>query len=311
LYAGGAGLTADFCVEVAPESIRAFWSKWNLWEGEPEEPGPDALWQMEEDSPFALRTDLEFLANGRLLGRENACSISWVPEQLLPGEEENPPAAAALLGQYGCSPQRGWVFWRVHCAWATARRPAALKSLACALRPQPRELPGPCFTAAPGQTLAFDHPDTGRRHTLTVVDLAREELSERDFAPGDMEHPRCFAALTYTVEPPLTAQQLRLADTAPADPSRPRAQGKFLPESRPGAALLTPEAAAIGIIGGQDGPTALFVAAGPGRPSAQTACSSLRFEPAESITWRLRFFTAPKEQLALTLLPLPGGGQQS
>ena len=39
LYAGGAGLTADFCVEIAPESIRAFWDKWGLWGGEPEEPG--------------------------------------------------------------------------------------------------------------------------------------------------------------------------------------------------------------------------------------------------------------------------------
>ena len=47
-------------------------------------------------------------------------------------------------------------------------------------------------------------------------------------------------------------------------------------------------AAAIGIIGGADGPVTVFLAGGSSRK--KTACSSLRFEPSEFHSWRLTFY---------------------
>lgn len=45
--------------------------------------------------------------------------------------------------------------------------------------------------------------------------------------------------------------------------------------------------AAIGVIGGADGPTAVFV--GAHTPKLHAACSSLHFEPVEDVEWRAVF----------------------
>ena len=57
---------------------------------------------------------------------------------------------------------------------------------------------------------------------------------------------------------------------------------------------MTPEeAASIGIIGGADGPTALFVTAKSEDKTVLTACSALHFAPPKKITWRIVFHETP------------------
>ena len=66
----------------------------------------------------------------------------------------------------------------------------------------------------------------------------------------------------------------------------------------------------IGIIGGADGPTAIFVT-GISRKSGDKekvseslhmACSALRFEPVDDVEWRIEFREKLREDIKLTLL---------
>ena len=66
------------------------------------------------------------------------------------------------------------------------------------------------------------------------------------------------------------------------------------------------ESVCIGIIGGADGPTAVFVTTkekGKAADEVRTAYSSLRYEPAKTVTWRICFMERPKEDITVTLLP--------
>ena len=52
-------------------------------------------------------------------------------------------------------------------------------------------------------------------------------------------------------------------------------------------------AAAVSIIGGADGPTALFVTAKSEDKAVLTTCSALHFAPPKKITWRIVFHETP------------------
>ena len=63
--------------------------------------------------------------------------------------------------------------------------------------------------------------------------------------------------------------------------------------------VFTPEqAAAIGIIGGADGPTSLFLA-GKWSGEARSVMSSLYFEPVEKICWKPNFMEKEREDLII------------
>ena len=85
---------------------------------------------------------------------------------------------------------------------------------------------------------------------------------------------------------------------APGDPPRPRppadsSRGTIGGEDGPTAtfAAAGPGAASIGIIGGADGPTAILVREDP-RPQGHSALSAPRFAPVETVTW-LPVFSQP------------------
>ena len=59
-------------------------------------------------------------------------------------------------------------------------------------------------------------------------------------------------------------------------------------------------AAAIGVIGGADGPTAVFV--GAHTPKLHAACSSLHFEPVGEVEWRAVFSEKLMEDIEVCLI---------
>ena len=59
-------------------------------------------------------------------------------------------------------------------------------------------------------------------------------------------------------------------------------------------------AAAIGVIGGADGPTAMVM--GSSTPKRHAACSSLRFEAVEEVEWRAVFSEKRMEDLDVRLI---------
>lgn len=93
--------------------------------------------------------------------------------------------------------------------------------------------------------------------------------------------------MTYTVSPAPPKNLISVEDCTQNDPPVEREAPKdypFMPEA---------QNAAVIIIGGADGPTALFVMAKSEDKAVLTTCSALHFAPPKKITWRIVFHETP------------------
>ncbi len=283
VYSCAKGLVLDLAKHVPTEDVRGFLEKWTPLE----EAGltPEQAEQALLESPFHDSFHAELLVNGRFLRGEGISGFAWRPDA-----EQN-LAEQAVLAHYALDPTVHWQLWRLHFPW---RRRQEIKTLTLTLAADPVWQNGQRFTAHPGQTVSFTHPVTGTNHTLTVLSLAPETLDISGL-PEFQEYPTHCLRLEYTVSPELPSNELQLRDTAPTDPPRLK-----IPESSSGEVPVN-GAACIGIIGGEDGPTSIFVSGGA--PSeGRTAYSSLYFTPAEQVTWQLRFSFVPRGGISEKLL---------
>ena len=134
--------------------------------------------------------------------------------------------------------------------------------------------------AAPGKVVEFAHPVTGVPCVLTVKDLKPARLPESDLPHmgPPMEWPREFVEMTYTLTPAVTTGWVQVNDCASSDKPIRKSDAPT-------------EDGAIGIIGGADGPTAIFVS-GKQQGDTRTACSSLHFAPVEpeNIRWKVTYY---------------------
>lgn len=276
----GKGLVIDFCMRASADELRAFMQKWKL---SPENDDCAAFSQedqllLDAENPLALSFTPTLTVNGKTLHVSERASASFHP--CFP-DLETP--LAPLMRRYHLSDAFSWV---VTCAWFpwNGRRPAAIRSIELSLRRTPAPLPGPRFTVrAPGDAFRFTHPYTGTEHTLTALSLEAQTLPETAFGRGFPTH---FTLLRFALDPE-PAEPVLISDTRESD--RP---------VRPEAVEGPSSACAVGVIGGADGPTALFVSGG-----AHTACSALRFSPdSRDIEWRATFEASPRDDFSLSLL---------
>ena len=242
---------------------------------------PEQAEQALLESPFHDSFHAELLVNGRTLRGEDGSGFAWGPDA------EQDAAERAVLTHYALDPAEHWQLWRLHFPW---KRRQAVKTLTLTLTADPVWRPGPQFTAQPGQSMSFTHPLTGTNHTLTALALAPETLDVSGL-PDVQEYPAHCLRLEYTVSPELPPNELQIWDTAPTDPLRLK-----IPDVASGAVPVG-GAACIGIIGGADGPTSVFVSGGA--PSdRRVAYSSLHFAPPEQVTWQLRFSVVPRGEIS-------------
>jgi hypothetical protein len=149
-------------------------------------------------------------------------------------------------------------------------------------------------TPAEGEFVILKHPHTGLEYTLTVQEIRSETTDFRNLRDQSMEYPTCYTQMYYQIEPPLTRNQFRIVDCAQSDQPRPRNKDKQDERNF---------AVSFGIIGGADGPTTIIM----GHPNSQEARlhganSSLHFEPAKEIEWRIVFQEKPNEDLSFSLI---------
>lgn len=270
VYVCGKGLVADFCARVAPERVLAFLNKWDLSpeRGEPNLTDEQRM-ELEAENPLSLNVDTQMAVNGRPLPNSHGCGLSWNP--CLPGEMQE-REARDILAHYGLDPAYGWILLRRSFRWVTSR-PPALRSLQVTLRQEPLSLPGPRFrVSGPGDSVPFTHPLTGASHTLYVDDCQPQELSNLR-TDGLPTH---FCLMRYHLLPDLPQDGFSVRDCRESDP----------PRNREGAGTALGGAVAVGIIGGADGPVAVFTEGGSNQ---RAACSSLRFEPPPEVEWRMEF----------------------
>lgn len=288
VYVCSKGLVVDFCGEISPARLRAFGKKWQPLIAPGRELTPEEQERMNAEDPMNISFRPELTVNGRKMPGWSGSGSGWRPlayqEEYSPQDWEN----LRLLEHYGLDPAQGWFLWRCSFPWATKRRPV-LQSISLKLIEEPLPVPGCRFTVAgAGDRVPFIHPVTGAAHTLRVLDYKEEQVDTVGLGE-DWDYPTHCMAMYYTVEPALPRQELTVRDCNRGDSPRPRPDTGGGADG-PGAVC------SIGIIGGGDGPVAIFLG------YASAACSSLYFRLPAQIQWQLVFYPKTVADMEVNLL---------
>ena len=280
-YSCSKGLVIDFCMRVDAQSIRDFLEKWDRENDAWQTISPAQQMQMEWENPLCFAFKPCLTLNGKTLQTTHGCSICYHP--CLPDGAVQEPEAIWVMEHYGLDDTAGWVISRNCFPWQTRRRPE-IHSLCLTMEQQPGQLPGPTFQMhAPGDSFRFSHPVSGITHTLTVQELEPQTVPQHGFDSEHWMYPVHYLAMQYTLTPE-PAEPLSVFDCAQGDAPVEAAEGEavFCRES-------SHSCAAVGIIGGADGPTAVVYGADSGG-KFHTACSALHFAPVENkIAWQIVF----------------------
>lgn len=237
--------------------------------------------RFENDSGALASADLSLTLNGKVLPQKRGFGTVWYPS------EDNGCEAAALMDRYGCDREKSWFFLRRSFLWYGKRRPA-MQTLTLTLQAMPAAVHGPQFrVSGPGEEIVLSHPSREESYTLTVRGFTQEVL-DANFL---YDYPKHYALLRYTLSPDLPDTAFAVQDCAENDPGpEPIFQDGAAPE------------ACVGIIGGRDGPTAVFLSTANGEKGIHMACSSFHYAPVEAVTWRMDFREKPWEDRRVVLL---------
>lgn len=287
VYSCGKGIVVDFCVEIEPDTLRAFLNKW--WpdgEADGREFTPEEQEQQMAENPMTLDFQPTLTVNEKPLRRRSGNGFGWVPDACRPegepGEQSQQNREAVwLMEHYGLDQEKGWTFFRESFPWATKTRPV-LKTLSLSLEQSPVSVPGPRFTVSePGDSIPFTHPVTGEAHTLTVVECEAQQMDADHFQDKDQwEYPTHYSAMSFVVEPELPRRSLTVRDCGQGDRPRPKQSNLAGPTV----------ASSVGVI---------LATSKSGQPRA--ACSSLYFDPPERIEWRMVFYQKTAEDVEIDL----------
>lgn len=294
VYVCGKGIVIDICIAIEPEVITAYYEKWGFGEESWETLSKEERRQAAQENPLGMDFSLKAELNGREQRRWSGRGIGWRPEGCLLPEEENTEEADAVMEHYRLDTTKAWSFRRISMPWVTKTKPV-LRSLVLELVPEMLSVQGPRFvTPQIGESIRIQHPIAGTMHTLTVLEVKKEQFSKERFPMEELEFPKHFMQMFYTLAPDIPKGEYTIKDVCDSDTPRRKV-------CRNGAYTGSDGISAIGIIGGADGPTAVFVVGKGTTETTQVACSALRFEPAETVEWEMIFRRKPCEDIRVEL----------
>jgi len=285
------GLVLDYCKEADPEEVKAFIDKWDLINENRNRYNSEQREQIEREHPLNVNFYGRVTCNFESLQDGQGCGVTWLPVSCVPDGTRQNETAREILTHYGLDETKGWAFHRWSYPWGDAAG-HDLYALSLRMERQQENIPGAHFaTPAVGESVTLAHPLTGETYTLTVHEVEQQELPEHLFPDPNMEYPRHLLAMSYSLEPDITGRGFMIQDCADGD--RPRQKKRD-----PNVAYAT--AAAIGVIGGADGPTAVIM--GSKTHKLHAACSSLHFEAVEEVQWRAVFSEKLMEDTTVKLI---------
>lgn len=178
---------------------------------------------------------------------------------------ENPWQARRTLEHYGLNRENGYLLRREIFLRKSNNPP--IRTMDLLLCAEPVSVPGQRFIAPKnGERMTFIHPISGEDHSLTVIAQTREALN-----PNFLNNsPCCYTRLSYTVDPPIQKELISIVDCDPGD----------------------------GAVG-----TSAMQLSGKIPGAGHCAVSSLRYAPAEQITWRMIFKQKTRQDINIPLLP--------
>ena len=189
--------------------------------------------------------------------------------------EYNEDEAVAFVSSYGLDPKADYMFSRWFFPWVTTLKPI-ITELRIQMIAEPRPISAGNFMIHQGESAKLTHPVTHDVYTLTALSIEQKTMGKRAFGVSDYEMPQNMTVMKYTVSPD-AGSSLIVTDAEPGDNPRPRSADFGMGSM----------AAAIGVIGGADGPTTLYM---NNDKNARVACSALRFEKSSRpVKWHAEF----------------------
>lgn len=297
VYFCAEGLVIDYFMEADPVQVKAFIDKWDLYHEERSSYTKEQREQIEREHP--LNTDFrgEVTYNGYKLKMKHGCGLTWPSKACVPADYCPETEAIRVLQHYGLDLDKAWSIHRCAYEWGDCSRAAGQEPVSLSVRMvrNPERIAGQRFsTPAAGESISLTHPLTGCVYVLTVHEVGQQELPEHAFRDSDMEYPTHFTVMNYSLEPDITGSGFMIQDCAEGD--RPKLKKRGANAFEPAAV----SAAAVGIIGGADGPTAIIT--GQNSPRLHAACSSLHFTPVEEAEWRAVFSEKLMDDVDVTLV---------
>lgn len=294
VYSCGKGLVVDFCMRVEAQAIRDFIERWNLSVGRDsyEKFTKDQQMEIEREHPMLLDFRPQLMLNGQSIALSHGCSVSYNP--CLPKGIVDEWEAQWAVNHYGLDTSQGWVIYRYAFPWYGKRR-VEIKSLSLTMEPELVSIPGPHFMVkGPGEQIWFTHPGNGQEYSLTVEEIEKQTLSRNAFGSDAWEFPTQYYQMCYRIHPDLEDSALSVVDNVDSDPPKQRPMEEAQPE-------MTPGIAAVGIIGGADGPTSILLDT-KNQGELRIACSALHFTPVDSVEWRIIFHEKQFEEKSVKLI---------
>lgn len=283
IYACSKGLVIDFCVEIPKERIENYLKHWNQ-DKRASGLSDEELEQMEKENPFSIDIEVVARINGKELEPPRMCAVGWHPweteRELIEDVQEE------LMEVYHCDRNQGWRFIRACFPWKTIRKPK-VKTLFLTLREHPKTYSGVQFTtevSCDRQEITCFHPVSKQEYKITIYECEPTTLSEKSFRfHKSMKIPNYYAVLTYSISPELPQEEFRIQDCVRSDkPKRMDTNSSTPNENSSGS---------IAVIGGADGPSAIFIAAKDSEEhNRHMACSSLHFTQVLKVEWRTIFY---------------------
>lgn len=292
VYTFREGLTIDFCMRVDPQKCMQYLQKWQAGSSGEDWCRKEQM-QLEADNPLNLEICPEVFVNGEKLRSEGSSGGGFVPIQ---EPNANRQEVLHMMEHYHLDPAYAWSFRRMHFLWA-GKQPPEMNSLELTMIQEPVSIPGENFSVSKsGDRVQLKMPGNQGVCTLTVQTYEPLVMDYTDVFRDGMDYPPCYTRMGYTLTPDLPSECFTICDCAENDPPRPKQ--KENPEPVEGSC----EADAIMMIGGADGPTAVFLGGSAQKKGQHAACSSPHFAPAEQIEWYPVFTGTEYEPVKVTLL---------
>lgn len=290
VYACRAGLVVDYCIQIETDRIRQFVEKWEAIATEEERLSAEERELLESENPLNVDFESSLVVNGNQLRRKSGYSMSWIPKGCGPEGTRNVTEWYAIMNHYQLDQSMGWVIKRYSYPWDYKRKPV-IKTLQVKLAQRPVPVMGmKVKSPKPGAEFVCTHPITGIDHIVTIQDVERQELDVQKMHQDTYQYPTHYTRMSYTLSPELPYSEFYIGDCLQSDSPR-RKQG-----------VDGNGACAIGIIGGADGPTAIFLADKSKEPQLHAACSALHFEPVGEVEWKMVFRVKRCEDIAVELI---------
>ena len=249
---------------------------------------PEAHERLMAENPLNIHTRPELSVNDLMLRQAGGMGVTWMPQGH--GDLES----KWVLQHYEQNMDFAWQINRIKFFWPDCGK-MDIQKMSLTMKQHPVSISGSHFkTPDAGNCVVLTHPQTDKEYILHIDEMKQEKADFSRMHDQELEYPACYTLMTFQIEPDMSRNQFRIVDCTQSEQPR-RREGATRNDGS--------HAVSFGIIGGADGPTVMIMGHPKSEvPQTHMAASSLRFEHAKHIEWRIVFQEIPNEDITVSLI---------